>query len=164
MNKSEGAEYFIQGVEQCNIKLPALSVSRTIAQEEGSFRENANRELEECMTTDLLGWPALYTLTCMLNEPNDTYYHYTNVTFVCLSICHSVTYKREVTRSHSIRAKKFSFSASLDLERYNRQPTDRDAKEWHSGVAVVHSRFPEGGDSIQSFFSWDPLRAKLQDY
>jgi hypothetical protein len=32
--------------------------------------------------------------------------------------------KREVTGSHLTRAKKFSFSASLDLGHYNRRPTD----------------------------------------
>ena len=31
----------------------------------------------------------------------------------------------------------------------------------HSGVDVAHRCFPEGGDSILSVFSWDPLRAKL---
>ena len=30
-------------------------------------------------------------------------------------------------------------------------------------VAVVHGCFPEGGDSILSAFSWEALRAKLQD-
>ena len=30
-------------------------------------------------------------------------------------------------------------------------------------VAVVHGCFSEGGDSILSTFSWEPLRAKLQD-
>ena len=28
---------------------------------------------------------------------------------------------------------------------------------------VVHGCFSEGGDSILSVFSWEPLRAKLQD-
>ena len=31
-------------------------------------------------------------------------------------------------------------------------------------IYVAHTRcFPEGGNSILSVFSWDPLRAKLQD-
>ena len=36
-------------------------------------------------------------------------YHYTNLTVVR-------EYEREVTRSHLTRAKKFSFSSSLDLD------------------------------------------------
>ena len=40
---------------------------------------------------------------------------------VCVCVC---VYEREVTGSHWTRAKKFSFSASLGLGRYNRQPTD----------------------------------------
>ena len=35
-------------------------------------------------------------------------------------------------------------------------------KERSSRVAVVHGCFPEGGDSILSAFSWEPLPAKLQ--
>ena len=38
------------------------------------------------------------------------------------------------------------------------------ANERGSGVDVVHECFPERGDSILSVFSWEPLRAKLQDY
>ena len=34
--------------------------------------------------------------------------------------------------------------------------------ERDSRVAVVHGCFSEGGDSILSVFSWEPLRAKLQ--
>ena len=37
------------------------------------------------------------------------------------------------------------------------------ANERDSKVAVVHGGFPEGGDSILSAFSWEPLPAKLQD-
>ena len=37
------------------------------------------------------------------------------------------------------------------------------ANERDSRVAVVQGCFPEGGDSILSAFSWEPLRAKLQD-
>ena len=37
------------------------------------------------------------------------------------------------------------------------------ANERDSGVAVVHGCFSEGGDSILSAFSWEPLQAKLQD-
>ena len=37
------------------------------------------------------------------------------------------------------------------------------ANERDSRVAVVHGCLPEGGDSILSAFSWEPLRAKLQD-
>ena len=37
------------------------------------------------------------------------------------------------------------------------------AKERVSRVAVVHGYFSERGDSIISIFSWEPLRAKLQD-
>ena len=37
------------------------------------------------------------------------------------------------------------------------------ANELDSGVAVVHRCFSEGGDSIISAFSREPLRAKLQD-
>ena len=37
------------------------------------------------------------------------------------------------------------------------------ANERDSRVAVVHGCFPKGGDSILSAFSWEPLRAKLQD-
>ena len=37
------------------------------------------------------------------------------------------------------------------------------ANERDPRVAVVHRCFPEGGDSILSAFSWEPLRAKLQD-
>ena len=37
------------------------------------------------------------------------------------------------------------------------------ANKRDSRVAVVHGCFPEGGDSILSVFSWEPLRAKLQD-
>ena len=36
------------------------------------------------------------------------------------------------------------------------------ANERGSRVAVVHGCFPEGGDSILSAFSWEPLPAKLQ--
>ena len=35
--------------------------------------------------------------------------------------------------------------------------------ELDSRVAVVHRCFSERGDSILSVFSWEPLRAKLQD-
>ena len=35
------------------------------------------------------------------------------------------------------------------------------ANERDSIVAVVHGCFSEGGDSILSAFSWEPLRAKL---
>ena len=35
--------------------------------------------------------------------------------------------------------------------------------ELDSRVAVVHRCFSETGDSILSVFSWEPLRAKLQD-
>ena len=37
------------------------------------------------------------------------------------------------------------------------------ANERDSGVAVDHRCFSEGGDSILSAFSWEPLRAKQQD-
>ena len=37
------------------------------------------------------------------------------------------------------------------------------ANERDSRVSVVHGRLSEGGDSILSAFSWEPLRAKLQD-
>ena len=37
------------------------------------------------------------------------------------------------------------------------------AKERVSRVAVVHGCFSERGDSIISIFSWEPLRAKLQE-
>ena len=37
------------------------------------------------------------------------------------------------------------------------------ANERDSIVAVVHGSFSEGGNSILSAFSWEPLRAKLQD-
>ena len=37
------------------------------------------------------------------------------------------------------------------------------AKERDVRVAVVHGGFSEGGDSILSAFSWEALRAKLQD-
>ena len=38
------------------------------------------------------------------------------------------------------------------------------ANERDLRVAVtVHGCFSEGGDSILSAFSWEPLRAKLQD-
>ena len=37
------------------------------------------------------------------------------------------------------------------------------ANERNSIVAVVNECFSEGGDSILSAFSWEPLRAKLQD-
>ena len=36
--------------------------------------------------------------------------------------------------------------------------------ELDSRVAVVHMCFSERGDSIPCVFSWEPLRAKLQDY
>ena len=36
-----------------------------------------------------------------------------------------------------------------------------NAKGRHSGVGVTHRCFPEGGDSILSIFSWEPLQAKL---
>jgi hypothetical protein len=39
-----------------------------------------------------------------------------------------------------------------------------NAKERRSGVDVVHRCSPEGGDSILSVFTWEPLRAKLQIY
>jgi hypothetical protein len=48
-------------------------------------------------------------------EAHLQYYHYT---FVCLCVRPCVTYEWEVTRNNSTRAKKFSFSASLDLVRY----------------------------------------------
>ena len=35
--------------------------------------------------------------------------------------------------------------------------------EQNSGVEVVRGCLTEGGDSILSAFSWEPLRAKLQD-
>ena len=35
------------------------------------------------------------------------------------------------------------------------------ANEQDSRVTVVHECFPEGGDSILSAFSWEPLPAKL---
>ena len=37
------------------------------------------------------------------------------------------------------------------------------ANERDSRVAVVYGCFTEGGDSILSAFSWEPLPAKLQD-
>ena len=37
------------------------------------------------------------------------------------------------------------------------------ANEQGSRVAVVHGCFLEGGYSILSVFSWEPLPAKLQD-
>ena len=37
------------------------------------------------------------------------------------------------------------------------------ANERDLTVAVVHGRFPEGGDSIISAFSREPLPAKVQD-
>ena len=37
------------------------------------------------------------------------------------------------------------------------------ANERDSRVALVHGSFPEGGDSILSAFSWEPLPAKLQE-
>ena len=37
------------------------------------------------------------------------------------------------------------------------------ANEGDSRVAVVHRCFPEGDNSILSTFSWEHLRAKLQD-
>ena len=37
------------------------------------------------------------------------------------------------------------------------------ANEQDSGVDVVRGCFSEGSDSILSLFSWEPLRAKLQD-
>ena len=37
------------------------------------------------------------------------------------------------------------------------------ANERDSSVAVVHGCFTEGGDSILSAFTWEPLPAKLQD-
>ena len=36
------------------------------------------------------------------------------------------------------------------------------ANERDSRVVVVHGCFPEGGNSILSAFSWEPLPAKLQ--
>ena len=38
-----------------------------------------------------------------------------------------------------------------------------DGKRTGFEVAVVHGCFPEGGDSILSALSWEPLPAKLQD-
>ena len=37
------------------------------------------------------------------------------------------------------------------------------ANECESIVAVVHGCFSEGGDSILSVISWEPLQVKLQD-
>ena len=37
------------------------------------------------------------------------------------------------------------------------------ANERDSRVVVVHGCFLEGGDSILSVLSWEPLPAKLQD-
>ena len=37
------------------------------------------------------------------------------------------------------------------------------AKERVSRVVVVHVCFSERGDSILSAFSWEPLRAKMQE-
>ena len=37
------------------------------------------------------------------------------------------------------------------------------ANERDLRVAVVHGCFTEGGDSILSAFTWEPLPAKLQD-
>ena len=37
------------------------------------------------------------------------------------------------------------------------------ANELDSRVVVVHKCFSERGDSILGVFSWEPLRAKLQD-
>ena len=44
-------------------------------------------------------------------------------------VCLSVTYEQEVTRSDLTRAKTFSFSASLDLGRYNRQLNDKTGND-----------------------------------
>ena len=49
----------------------------------------------------------------------DVPYHYTNLTVVRESVR-----DREVNGSHSNRAKKFSFSASLDLDVTTGSPTD----------------------------------------
>ena len=95
--------------------------------------------------------------------------------------------------SHSTRAKNVSFSSSLDLDvtcsssltqlamalaatkvsRFKRAPGQKNientcgglvmANERHSRVAVVHGCLPEGGYSILSAFTWEPLPAKLQD-
>ena len=37
------------------------------------------------------------------------------------------------------------------------------ANEQDSGVSVVHGFYPERVDFILSAFSWEPLRAKLQN-
>ena len=37
------------------------------------------------------------------------------------------------------------------------------ANEQVPRVAVIHGCYSEGGDSILSAFSWEPLPAKLQD-
>ena len=44
-----------------------------------------------------------------------------------------------------------------------RRPGDGNVNERDSRVAFVHGCLPEGGDSTLSVFSWEPLRAKLQD-
>ena len=50
----------------------------------------------------------------------------------------------------------------IQVYTYIRWPGER--KERHSGVDVVRRCFPGGGNFILSAFSWEPLRANLQDY
>jgi hypothetical protein len=101
-------------------------------------------------------------------------------------------YEREVTGKDSIRAKMLSFSASLDFGRYNRQPTDtsgygpsRDYSEllqkmvgrnrlkcttctrWpgeRKRATFWSQCYPQVLSRRRQFFSWELLRAKLQDY
>ena len=78
-------------------------------------------------------------------------------------------------------AKKSFFSASVDLDVISNSPLTRlaiapaatkvrkdgglvNTKGRLSGVNIVQGCFPGGGNSIQSVFSWEPLRANLQDY
>jgi hypothetical protein len=87
--------------------------------------------------------------------------HYTKITFCVYG------YEWEMTGSHLTRVETFSFSASLNLGRYKRQPTDTTSygpSQTQTQVRPLKKDGVKGGDSILSVFSWEPLRVKLQNY
>ena len=131
----------------------------------------------------------------MLPDPSSLlqkgWYPRLEIMFVC--VCMRL-YEREVTGSHSTRAKRFlsrhpwtwDITTDSPLTRLAMAPAVTKvsaSKGWRgrirlkctlaswwmqrsprSGINVVQKCFSEGGDSILSFFPWEPLRARLQDY
>ena len=100
-------------------------------------------------------------------------FHYTKVTFVSLCIRDSqhrwtwdVTTDSPLTRLAMGQAitKVSCFQKDGGMLTLTYYSGVVNAKERHSGVAVVHRCFPDGGNSILNISSWEPSWVRLQDY